>query len=283
MVNKPKLGMKDICQFLGISSTTIRIYEKHLQERRYDVLDSGHRKFTGASLLQLYDLRYMSKSGLSIKEAAIASQGGDVDERVDLYIKGEQELKGQIRYLQASLEEVEETKRLLEQLTYGKASFSVANVPGFYFLECERNGRLLSSPAEKELMASWASMMPAVYYMNRDIVEGPDAADWSYRIGLAISEKNSSLVPVDHKAVSYYPARRCVVGVIVDENEESLAAEDYQFSGKCVSLDLEYLDKQELALSGQVFNRFIGSMMDVRDARGSAITGGLWYGMYPIA
>ena len=285
MTDKPKFGMKTICQFLGVSPATIRIYEQHLdfENRNYEVRESGHRQFTGSSLVHLYDLRYMSKSGLSIKDAAAAIQSDSISQRVSAYIEGELELRRQQHYLQAALREVEETKKRLRQLEYGNATFSIENVPGFYYLECERNGRIIDEPEDLELMEAWTSMFPAVYYMNRDIMEAPDGSQWSYRMGLAVSDAYSSLVPVNHRSVTHYPAQKCVVGVIVDEDEESLASDDYSYSSKCLKLALEYIDRNGYTLAGQIFHRFIGSMLNVRDAEGTPVRGGLWFGIYPIA
>lgn len=282
MYVKPGFGMKDICQFLGVSPTTIRMYERFLTERRYEIMGSGHRKFTGSSLTQLYDLRFMSRMGLSIKEAAEVCQVDSMETRVEAYVQGEQELALRIQCLQAALQEIVEVKKHISTLELGKASFSLNAIPGFFYLECERNGKLLSSPDEVELMKKWTAQIPAVYYVNRDIMEDPSGREWSYRMGLAISEKYSFLVPVDHKAVVHVPAKTCISGIIIDENSESLSGSDYRFSGKCLSNAMDYLRENNLKLAGQVFHRMIGSMLTVEDAKGKVVTGDLWYGIYPV-
>ena len=65
MYKKPKIGMMDMCKFLGISSATVRLYERYPRERRYAVADSGHRVFTGSSAMQLYDLDRLTDLRLS--------------------------------------------------------------------------------------------------------------------------------------------------------------------------------------------------------------------------
>jgi DNA-binding transcriptional MerR regulator len=282
MYVKPRFGMKDICQFLGVSSSTIRIYERFLTERRYEVLDSGHRKFTGSSFTQLYDLRFLSRMGLSIKEAAEACQTDSIETRIHAYARGEQELILHLQYLKAALHEIDEIKSCLNTLESDKANFSLKTVPGFFYLECEHDGKLLSGRDEVELMKKWTDKIPAAYYVNRDIMEDPSGSEWSYRMGLAISDKYSFLVPVDHKAVVHVPAKTCVTGIIIDENSESLFSSDYRFSGKCLSCAMDYLRENNLKLVGQVFHRMVGSMLTVRDARGKVVTGDLWYGIYPV-
>ena len=178
MYKKPKIGMKDMCKFLGISSATVRLYERYLRERRYAVADSGHRVFTGSSAMQLYDLRFMSKSGMSIQNAAQACQSASLSERVAAYVDGERELALRVEYLKAALMEVDRVKGILRALDSNGAEFSLMNVPGFWYLECERAGKFLSDPGEVELINEWTSMVPAVYYINRDVMERPDRSSW---------------------------------------------------------------------------------------------------------
>ncbi|WP_139651477.1 helix-turn-helix domain-containing protein [Raoultibacter phocaeensis] len=274
--------MKEICQFLGVSSTTIRNYERYLKERRYEVLDSGHRKFTGSSFTQLYDLRFMSKIGMSIQDAAAVCQDDSIAARIQAYVQGEQEIRLQIQYLKASLREIEEVKKCLGALEPGQASYSFTNVPGFFYLECERDGKLLNRPDEMELMKEWTAKIPAVYYMNRDVMENSSGSEWSYRMGLAISEEHSFLVPVNHRAVLHIPAKTCITGIVIDENSQSLSSSDYRFSGTCLRNALEYLKQNNLELAGQVFHRMVGSMLTVKDSKGNVVTGDLWYGLYPV-
>ncbi len=278
---KPRFGMREICQFLGISPTTIRNYERYLTHPRYEVLESGHRKFTGSSFTQLYDLRFMSRMGLNIQEAAQVCQSNSVEMRTQAYVQGERELMERVQYLQAVLHEVGEVKRCLNLLD-GHSSYSLVKVPAFFYLECERDGRILDNPDEVELMAQWTARIPAVYYVNRDVLENPDGSAWSYRMGLAVAEEYASLVPVNHRAVIHVPARTCVAGIVVDENSESLSSDDYRFSAKCLADGLDYVRRNGLELSGQVFHRMIGSMLTVHDAEGRPVTGDLWYGIYPV-
>lgn len=278
---KPKLGMKEICQFLGVSPTTIRHYERFLTEPRYEVADSGHRKFTGSSFTQLYDLRFMSKMGLSVQEATQACQAADAQARAEAYVQGERQLMEQLQYLQASLHEINEVKRCLNMLN-SPLGYSLVNAPGFYYLECERDGKILDSPEEIKFIERWTAKIPAVYYINRDIMEDPTGSQWSFRMGLAVAEEYASLVPVNHRGVLHVPARTCVAGIIVDENSESLSSDDYRFSGKCLSRALDFIKNKGLELSGQVFHRLLGSMLTVRDEDGNEVTGDLWYGLYPV-
>lgn len=282
MYSKLSFGMKDVCQLLGVSSSTIRIYERFLTRRQYEVLDSGHRKLTGASFAQLYDLRSMSRMGLSIKEAVETCQANNTETRIQMCVKGEQRLMMQLQYLKAVLHEIREVKSCFNMLGPINANFALKTVPGFFYLECERDGKLLDDPDEANLVKAWAAKIPAVYYINRDVMEDPNGSEWSYRVGLAISDENASLVPIDHKAVIYVPARTCVTGVIVDENSESLSCSDYRFSGKCLSYAMDYLRKNNLKLADQVFHRMVGSMLTVKDAKGRTLTGDLWYGIYPV-
>ena len=282
MYKKPKIGMKDMCKFLGISSATVRLYERYLRERRYAVADSGHRVFTGSSAMQLYDLRFMSKSGMSIQNAAQACQSASLSERVAAYVDGERDLALRVEYLKAALMEVDRVKGILRALDSNGAEFSLMNVPGFWYLECERAGKFLSDPGEVELINEWTSMVPAVYYINRDVMERPDGSSWSYRMGFGIAEEHAHLVTTNHEAVRYIPAQRCVAGVVVDENSESLTSTDYQYSSKVLGQGLDYIESQHLQLAGQGFCRLLASMLTVRDSVGNTVTGDVWYGMFPV-
>ena len=64
----------------------------------------------------------------------------------------------------------------------------------------------------------------------------------------------------------YIPAQRCVAGVVVDENSESLTSTDYQYSSKVLGQGLDDIESQHLQLAGQGFCRLLASMLTVRDS-----------------
>ena len=138
---------------------------------------------------------FMSKSGMSIQNAAQACQSASLSERVAAYVDGERELALRVEYLKAALMEVDRVKGILRALDSNGAEFSLMNVPGFWYLECERAGKFLvrsgRGRADQRMDVHGSRRVLSI---NRDVMERPDGSSWSYRMGFGIAEEHAHLV-----------------------------------------------------------------------------------------
>lgn len=284
MNSKPKIGVKDICSLLGISPSAIRLYERYLNDRRYEVSDSGYRQFDSASFVQLYDMRFLSKCEITVQEAAKACQSNDYESKMSAYLRGEHALRAKRDYYNAALHQLNEAKSLLLKVRTLKDSFEYIDRPGFWYLECEENGSILSDPQSIKLIKEWIDAIPVAYFVHRVSMEMSAEKEWSYYIGLAIPERHAHLLNVEDPRVRYIPPQTCLATTAPDEGSESTRSQGFEFSKKVLGKGLRFLEQENHTLSGEIFSRLIVTNLRPEDASSSdADFCDYYYITYPIA
>ena len=104
-----KFRIKDVSELLGISTYTLRYYEKIGLLKFVKRDENGIREFEPNDLIVISTIIYLRKTGMPLKEIKnylqLAENGIDtVEQRKEMFLKQKQKVREQMRVLDKSME-----------------------------------------------------------------------------------------------------------------------------------------------------------------------------------
>lgn len=246
-----KIG--EISNLLGISSESIRYYERKAGVRSKNVDDeSGYRYYTALDLYALMRIRMYRNCGFSVQEAAEMLNEYSFEELADKVAGKEEDIRAAIEWnerLLAATAKMAETYRRVEGMT-GKCR--VENSPAMYRFPFVTRGELTGDKAALRQVKKWMDKMPVVavtpFFAREDILLGSE----NFGIGMCVMEEDADYVGVREAGVEleYRPSVPSVYTVIEADRGRQLHC-------SMLSHVLEYMEQNGMRLSGDAIGKTV--------------------------
>lgn len=275
--------MKDVTALLGVTPQTIRRYEKINKSGRYDANESGYRQFPFYGITELFSLRELTKSGISIKTASDAITSGDKESYIDLFRQCISSLDEQREWISLVHEIVAQRLEAISSLPTNPSNLVAQRTtsPAFWLLDCEdEDGKVAHDEQDRVTIQQWTDLIPLVSYSPViKLSELGVACKPHYHLG--ISEKYAHLAETQNNRAHYVPARDCV-GCFMYAPIDGFSADGATYYS-CLQPVLAYIYDQGLELVGDIISQLIVSNVTLNystDAEESIYGHGDYYYMW---
>lgn len=263
------ISIKDACLLLGISPTTIRLYEKNLPLTPWVIGENGYRGFYFEHILNLFSGRTMIKYGLPVKEAFDISVAKDFALKETALDKQRIELVSQREYLDLLIESLDAEKELLSKIPYLLHDYEIIDMPAFCYLSFKN---AFFSEETERLLTNWLKVVPLVkftpHYRINALTNGHCRLEEVACGSFSIASRYAHLVDTNSSEVKAVPQKKCLATVITmkgiskppmsDKLEGALPFDKEQFE-KTRKIMGDYLAKENLSLTEDVYTQLLYS------------------------
>ena len=275
------ISIKDVCSTLGVTATTIRLYEKYLRSIPWHIEDNGYRGFYFENLLFLLDKRALTQYGIPIKEAFDVN---DSESEKTLLATQKKILETNYARIGNLIESISEDCALLDRIPHLMGSYEIVEIPAFLYLDLEKNGEWTE---KRELQLTWSNAIPFAHYtphyhtsmlhgekinpmeVSLDNTLEKHLSDMHIaRLGWSISPRFSHLVETNSPFVRLVPKCKCLATVVTmdgishppsSETFKGMLPFDFATFKKIFGTMRNCLQAENATLTGDIFTRLIDS------------------------
>lgn len=246
-----KYNIGKMASLLGISSEAIRYYEsKHIIQPVRNP-ETGYRYYSAWDFHMLLRARYYQKCGFSLEEISELFHSEKLPQVCEKLHAQEQNIEQEIIYQMNLLKNVRQSRQMLLDAQESVGKFKLAQRPGIYRIDTQKNYTLCNDKAQRALISDWVTKEPFVYscavFHARDIQEGVSRFDF----GMGLNEEYAGFLHVrEGDRVQYYPPCLCVHTCVPSRSGKYLTLEHLKEG-------LDYLRKNGLSLAGDVVTQVV--------------------------
>ena len=211
------LRISEVAQMLGISSQSIRNYEKIENYPTKRTSGTGYREYDRYNLIELATLRGYQNAGFSLQQSFDTLNITHIPEKTFLINNQIQELERHIHFLQRTLIKLHDQVYGLSAIDFLSNTFRIEQSPEIYYMP------FFSNPVENDEtfpetvdhMKHWTKLFPVAQFINIFNKDSFLSSDRSFLLGTAISAHDISMLPKDTQMLAtYYPSRKCLHKII---------------------------------------------------------------------
>lgn len=248
-----KYCIGEFASILGVTSDTLRLYEKHGIVQPKKNTKNNYRYFHDLDARNMLMSRWYRSIQIPLHDVATLinhSSSSHISEKIE---DAQQKLEDTIRKSTALLERMNEINQEIKQVKTLLNQCSIKQFPGMYRLKQTRNDELLQSRKLKAVVNCWMEMLPFAFYSFRIDWEGArssGASSLDYSWGITLHEddfKQSNLRMTEY--VEYMEPATCLSTVI-------LTSEQYPLEDSLQVL-FQYAACNQLELNDDIRGRLI--------------------------
>lgn len=253
-IERKRYKIGRISDLMGISSESIRYYEREGIIKPQKVADSGYRTFSAWDLHVLIRTRMFRKYGYTLSETSEVFQEDDFDNVIDSYRRKQHELEEQIRHQNHVLEQLKYDKRTLLDAMQNMNKFRIVYSPAMVFVDVQRSYDIIDNKVS--LYRKWIDRIP--YAASGGMFDYPILPHGELRYGLMIAIRNVGkdiLARIQEEGTGtlrgeevYIPSQKCVTTYFVSGSDKELCLDMFQPT-------FDFMEKTGLKVSGTPFAR----------------------------
>ncbi len=246
-----KYSIGKMASLLGISTEAIRYYESKDIIRPIRDPDTGYRYYSAWDFHMLLRARYYQKCGFSLEEISELFRSRQLSDIGKSLHSQEEHIQREIVYQMNLLGRVREGQRLLEWAQASVGRFELAQRPGIFRINTQKNYTLYKDKPHQDQISEWVDKEPFVYscavFYQEDIRAGISRFDF----GMGLNEEYAEFLHVkEGPQVQYYPPCPCVQTCVPSRSGQYLTLEN-------LAPGLEYLRQNGLSLAGDVVTQVL--------------------------
>lgn len=249
-----KYCIGEFASILGVTSDTLRLYEKHGIVQPTKNRQNNYRYFNDLDARNMLMSRWYRSVQIPLQDVASLISHSSPHHIADKIDEAKLKLEENIKKSTALLERMNAINEEIKQVNTMLHRCIIKEVPGMYRLKQTNNDELLQSRKLKAVVNNWMEMLPFAFYSFRTEMEGIDwnlegSLDYSWGITLYEEDfKESGLEII--KYVEYTNPATCISSVILTNGEELLWRNSLQVM-------FDYAERQQLAICGDIRGRLI--------------------------
>lgn len=234
-----KIG--EISKILGISSESIRRYEKANLVTAMKDEDTGYRYFDLCSFNIISRIRFYRKCGFTLSECYDLLHAKSTKVVPHLLDQRVEQLAVEIQFKQKSIQRLNELSETLNQIPQTLNTFQYVQSPDFYYVPYFTKGIIQAEVQHKQLILDFMELMP-LSNSSPLFLQGKNGfEDSQYYYGLSIEKKYLDDQDMSH--AYHFESRKAVYTCIECSCEESLdihVFHDFFAFAKKEKLDIHY-------------------------------------------
>lgn len=246
-----KYSIGKMASLLGISAEAIRYYESKQIIQPLRDPETGYRYYSTWDFHMLLRARYYQKCGFSLEQISEMFRSRDLASIAHRLHDQEEAVQQELIYQMNLLKRMRQSQKLLAQAETCVGQYHLAQRPGLFRINTQKNYTLYKDQAHLDLISEWVEKEPFVYscavFYEEDIRAGQSRFDF----GMGLDEEYASFLQVQAgEQVQYYPPCLCVHTCVPSRSGQYLTLENLRDG-------LRYLRKNGLTLAGDVVTQVV--------------------------
>lgn len=243
-----KIG--EIAKLLGISTETIRNYEKKGIIRPYKEEDSNYRYFDIIQINHLLNLQKYQKYGYHLQDIKDILNDYTMHDVYKSLMEQEQVLMNEAFYLNLKINSVHTTMSCMVDAQYAKEGCFLGTRPALYRLSYQRNHELIRDQEVQEELVKWLKyadlpFMSASTPLDVVMSEGKD-----FDFGFCLDKKTAEFLGIhESNIVTYYESCPAIVFYYEASEKENM--------DKIKQMVLSFAKENNLEICGESVSRVI--------------------------
>lgn len=251
--------ISEFCRLLGVSTDTLRYYERCKLLTTQKNPDNSYRTFSQQDALAIWNLHMLRSMDMSCKDIQKLCQQGSYQAQTVYLHRHEEELKKQIDKLTSKLKRVRQLTHLHELVDDTHTVRLVENLPAHWALYVLGTG-CDHQAIDREQIAHWMECLPFTYVAVEISMDSllRRKGSLSVRMGLGILEENiagAGLSLCEQAEESPMCRRACTV--VSTRDVFSITHQDF-------ALLYDYVDRNGLRITGPATGRILCSNCDAK-------------------
>ena len=251
--------ISEFCRLLGVSTDTLRYYERCELLTTQKNPDNSYRTFSQQDALAIWDLHMLRSMDMSCKDIQKLRQQGSYQAQTAYLHRHAEELENEIDRLTSKLKRVRQLTRLHELVDDTQTVRLVENHPAHRSLYVLGAGCDYQA-IDTEQIAHWMACLPFTYVaveISMDSLLGRKGS-LAVRMGLGILEENIADAGLSlSEQAEESPMCRRACTVVSTGNVFSITHQD-------LALLYDFIDRQGLRVKGPATGRILCSNGDAR-------------------
>lgn len=183
-----KYTIKEFSEHLGITTDTLRLYEKHDIVKPIKDEKNNYRYFDDLDARQLLSCRWYRSLDISLKDAAWLTMHADKTQISDTLTQKKIEIENEINRLKVISAVIDQTKDAI-QLTGDIPVYEVKEFPKVYrYIQTKRNTLISEKKGSSSDTQAWMETLPNVMYTFKGALT-PEGEIYEYEWGMAMTEE----------------------------------------------------------------------------------------------
>ncbi|MRN52924.1 MerR family transcriptional regulator [Paenibacillus monticola] len=249
-----KYCIGEFASILGVTSDTLRLYEKHDIVRPIKDNSNNYRYFDDLDARDLLMSRWYRSMQIPLQDVALLIKDASSEHIIEKFQETQMNLEEEIKKSTMLLHKMIEINNEFKKIEGSLNTCTLKNVPGIYRLRQTDKNDLLINDYLKDTVNKWMNMLPFSFYSfrieNCEFVSKDNTCfDYSWGLSLYEDEVHKLNVEMDEN-VEYISPTTCVSSIIASSGEEYIRRESLQFM-------LDYLNEHQYSIAGDIVGKII--------------------------
>lgn len=265
-----KYKTNEVAKVLGVTTNTIRRYEKNGYITPDKSTESGYRSYTQGDIVKIGLIRLLRKCGFTHQE--IESFSGKPNEEIrELAQNKLEEIDKEIQHLKFLRHWLKDNIQMIDVCKNLGEGFTVMDCPPVYYVLYSSGEKLLTEKERLKTISDFMYAAPEVQsimlYKEEDLKSGNVMPN----LGWAIKEMDIDRVGLhdifnNDKYIEYYPMQKCVYGSFRYPSEYSnIPEKQIPYAQEFNARKEKFLHENNFCESGDTVMFFMGSLGEYAD------------------
>lgn len=243
-----KIG--EIAKMLGISSETIRNYEKKGLIKPYKEEESHYRFYDIIQINYLINLQRFQKYGYSLHEIGEIMKTESIPEMTESLKLKEERILQEAFYMQLKLESMHANIQCLKEAQSAKQGCFLGQRPALYRINYQKNHELVQEEGVQRELVKWLEHSDITFMSGSVSLENLLKGENSFDFGLCMDEKTAKFLKIEeNETVKFYES--CPAIVFYYEAKQN---SDFQDATKML---LDFAKENQFILNGESVSRVL--------------------------
>ena len=243
-----KIG--EIAKMLGISSETIRKYEKKGLIMPYKEEESRYRFYDIIQINYLMNLQKLQKFGYSLNEIGKIMKTESMAEMEESLKEKEEKLLNEAFYTQLKLESIRANIECMEQAKNAKQGCFFGYRPALYRMNYQKNHELIQEDTVQEELMKWLKYSDLTFMSSSVSLKNLRKGENQFDFGFCMDKETAECLEIkESEIVKFYD--RCPAVVFYCEVKGSSGFQD------AANMLMEFAKENGLILAGESVSRVL--------------------------
>lgn len=258
-----KYCIGEFASILGVTSDTLRLYEKHNIVKPVKDESNSYRYFNDLDVRDLLMSRWYRSLRFPLQDVAGLMQMSSLEGVTDKIKDSRLELEEEVRRLTRLLSKVTGLEQEMKAVPDRLNRCILKQVPGLHRIRQTERNSLIRSEALHRLVNAWMELLPFTFYCFRMETGEPEQPGQSsqpdqqngeafnYSWGLTLTEQDAlELAAETGEQTEYLPPALCISTVLRTSAEEHLNRESFRPLYR-------YMEEYGYSAAGEVFGKIL--------------------------
>lgn len=252
---KLRYTIGQFASILGITTDTLRLYEKHeiVSPEKDD--HNKYRYFNDLDARNLLMSRWFRSAEIPLQEAAVLVNESTSSCILQSFEESRQNIQAEIIHKQRLLVRITEIMNEIQQAESHQYECQIKQLQGFYRIKQTNKNELLQRDGLQQVISRWMDQLPFLFYSfrieNSHVLLSPQDHDFEYSWGISLPEHE--VADGEHELleeIEYIPPATCLSSYIALQQEGDISPKHLKHMRDHL-VELGYL------LSGDIVGRII--------------------------